>query len=125
MFPGPFRDAPEWGSSCIHYSLFISLILFCFLSFDFVLFCFILLYFYLHQDILVPYFLYQHYGDIATLSQYYDSMLQYLGHLTSNAQNNIISYGLGDWCGIFLHKKRGRGRGRGGEEEKAEEGKEV
>lgn len=53
-------------------------------------------------DILVPYFLYQFYQDSSTMSTYYTKMKSYLDYLTSQANNSIINYGLGDWCDILI-----------------------
>ncbi|UJR32462.1 hypothetical protein I4U23_019924 [Adineta vaga] len=50
--------------------------------------------------ILLPLYLYQSYGEKALLEEFYSNMVAWLNYLTSHANDNIISYGLGDWCAI-------------------------
>ena len=66
VFPGRFRDSPEWGSAVV----------------------------------LDPWIAYQHYGDLRNLVAHYADMKRYVEYLRSKANNNIISYGLGDWYDI-------------------------
>ncbi|CAF1093466.1 unnamed protein product [Rotaria sp. Silwood1] len=50
--------------------------------------------------ILLPLYLYQSYGEIALLEEFYSNMVSWIDYLRSKAQNNIVSYGLGDWYAI-------------------------
>ena len=47
--------------------------------------------------IMLPYYIYKWYGDISLIEEAWESMLKYIQYLDSKAENNIISYGLGDW----------------------------
>jgi alpha-L-rhamnosidase len=47
--------------------------------------------------IIAPWQQYLWTGDSGLLNRHYDNMKRYLGYLTSRADNNIVSYGLGDW----------------------------
>lgn len=47
--------------------------------------------------IVLPWMYYQYYGDSSLLKKYYPVMKKYVDYLTSRAENNILSYGLGDW----------------------------
>jgi alpha-L-rhamnosidase len=47
--------------------------------------------------VLVPWSLYEWYGDSRVLAESYDMMTRYVDHLASRSNNNIVSYGLGDW----------------------------
>ncbi len=47
--------------------------------------------------VLVPWSMYQWYGDSRVLAESYDMMKRYVNYLSTKAQNNIVSYGLGDW----------------------------
>jgi alpha-L-rhamnosidase len=50
--------------------------------------------------ILLPLYLYQSYGDTTLLEEFYSNMVSWVNYLTSKANNNIVSYGLGDWYAI-------------------------
>ncbi len=50
--------------------------------------------------ILVAWQQYEFSGDIRLLSDYYEPMKRYFGHLQSKAKDNIIREGLGDWFDI-------------------------
>lgn len=48
----------------------------------------------------IPWDLYRWYGDLRPLEENYDNMARYIAYLGSQAENHIISYGLGDWFDI-------------------------
>ena len=50
--------------------------------------------------IICPWYVYKWYGDDRLISTYYPYMQRYLDYLTSQADNHIIAYGLGDWFDI-------------------------
>jgi alpha-L-rhamnosidase len=50
--------------------------------------------------IISPWNQYRWYGDRASLESCYPDMKKYIDYLGSKAQNNILSYGLGDWFDI-------------------------
>ncbi|CAF2725618.1 unnamed protein product [Rotaria sp. Silwood2] len=43
---------------------------------------------------------YRSYGERALLEEFYSNMVSWIDYLTSKAENNIVSYGLGDWYAI-------------------------
>jgi hypothetical protein len=47
--------------------------------------------------IILPWYVYQWYGDKALLEESYPMMKRYIDYLTSKANNNILTQGLGDW----------------------------
>jgi alpha-L-rhamnosidase len=47
--------------------------------------------------IIVPWQQYQFDGDIGLLRERYEAMKKYMGYIDARAQNNIVSFGLGDW----------------------------
>ncbi len=47
--------------------------------------------------IILPWMYYEQYGDASLLEKYYPVMKKYVDYLSSKSQNNIVSYGLGDW----------------------------
>lgn len=47
--------------------------------------------------VILPWLLYKWYGDTTTMRIAYPMMQQYVAYLGSRANNNILSYGLGDW----------------------------
>jgi alpha-L-rhamnosidase len=47
--------------------------------------------------ILIPWYLYQYSGDTRVLTEHYDRHKRYVDYLTSEAENHIVSIGLGDW----------------------------
>jgi hypothetical protein len=50
--------------------------------------------------ILIPWQVYQWYGDTTVLARHYDTMKRYVAYLQSQAQDNILTHGLGDWYDI-------------------------
>ncbi len=50
--------------------------------------------------IIAPWNQYKWYGDKTSLETFYPDMKKYISYLSSKAQNNIVSYGLGDWFDI-------------------------
>ncbi|MDR1498426.1 MAG: glycoside hydrolase family 78 protein [Puniceicoccales bacterium] len=50
--------------------------------------------------IISPWYIYKWYGDRRLLEEYYPAMQRYLDYLGTKAKNNILAYGLGDWCDI-------------------------
>jgi len=43
---------------------------------------------------------YKRYGDRRIIQAHYEGMKKYVEYLSSRAQDNIVSYGLGDWCDL-------------------------
>lgn len=66
VFPGDFRDSPEWGSAFI----------------------------------IAPWHLYQTYGNRGPLDAHYADMKRYEAYLRGRANQNLLSYGLGDWYDV-------------------------
>lgn len=50
--------------------------------------------------VIVPWYLYKWYGDKTALVKSYDMVKRYVTYLGTQAQNNILSYGLGDWLDL-------------------------
>jgi hypothetical protein len=50
--------------------------------------------------VMVPWWSYLQYGDRRTLEESLPAMVRYVDYLGSKGQNNILSYGLGDWADI-------------------------
>jgi len=48
----------------------------------------------------VPWLHYQWYGDAMVLQKAYRMMGRYLAYLSTQANNHILDYGLGDWCDL-------------------------
>jgi hypothetical protein len=48
-------------------------------------------------SVIIPWQLYKWYGDKEVLKKAYPMMKRYVEYLESQAQNNILDYGLGDW----------------------------
>ncbi|HEY5562261.1 MAG TPA: family 78 glycoside hydrolase catalytic domain [Clostridiaceae bacterium] len=48
--------------------------------------------------ILIPWYMYVYGGDTNILREMYDSMKKYLEFMTSMADEDIVDFGLGDWC---------------------------
>lgn len=46
----------------------------------------------------IPWQIYCYRGDISALAEHYQGMKRYLDFMTSMADGNILSFGLGDWC---------------------------
>jgi len=49
------------------------------------------------SSIILPWYVYQWYGDKNALVESYDMMKRYLAYLSSKANDNILTQGLGDW----------------------------
>ena len=47
--------------------------------------------------IILPFQYYDMYGDSTLITDHYDAMSRYVDYLTSRADSNIVSHGLGDW----------------------------
>ena len=47
--------------------------------------------------VILPYYMYEWYGDIETVKKAYPMMKRYVDYLTTQADRNILSHGLGDW----------------------------
>lgn len=47
--------------------------------------------------VLLPFMYRMAYGDDSLIRQYYPAMRRYVDYLTTRADNNILSFGLGDW----------------------------
>ena len=52
--------------------------------------------------LLIPWNVYVYTGKTRILEENYDKMKQYLKYLASMATDNIVSFGLGDWCPVDL-----------------------
>ena len=50
--------------------------------------------------VLVPWSMYEWYGDKRVLAESFDSMNRYVDYLGSMAEDNVVSYGLGDWFDV-------------------------
>lgn len=50
--------------------------------------------------IIVPWQQYEFDGDIQLLREHYEGMKRYVAYLGSKAKDNIVNYGLGDWCDL-------------------------
>jgi hypothetical protein len=50
--------------------------------------------------VMVPWWSYLQYGDRSTLEESLPAMVRYVDYLGNKGQNNIVSYGLGDWYDI-------------------------
>ncbi|MEA4936028.1 MAG: family 78 glycoside hydrolase catalytic domain [Paludibacter sp.] len=48
-------------------------------------------------SIILPWMLYKIYGDSTTIREVWTMMTRYAGYLKTKSENNILSYGLGDW----------------------------
>ncbi len=53
--------------------------------------------------IILPWMYYEQYGDASLLEKYYPVMKKYVDYLASKSENNIVSYGLGDWYDYGTH----------------------
>jgi alpha-L-rhamnosidase len=47
--------------------------------------------------LIIPWYMYRYCGDTRILETHYDRFKRYVDYLTSKADNNIVSIGLGDW----------------------------
>jgi hypothetical protein len=52
------------------------------------------------ESVLGPWTAYQFYGDLDLLRTHYASMKRYLAYLHGRLENNLLTYGLGDWYDI-------------------------
>lgn len=50
---------------------------------------------------LIPWYLYTYYGDIEILEEMYETIKKHFSYMESMAEDNIINYGIGDWCAPF------------------------
>jgi len=50
--------------------------------------------------LLIPWYIYLYTGDRTTIVKHYDAMKKYVDYCSSRAENNIVSFGLGDWCHV-------------------------
>ena len=50
--------------------------------------------------ILIPWYVYLYTGDKSAIVSHYPAMKQYVDYCSSMADDNIVSFGLGDWCHI-------------------------
>ncbi len=48
--------------------------------------------------ILIPWYIYLYRGDISVLAEMYEGMKKYVDFMASMADNDIVDFGLGDWC---------------------------
>jgi len=48
--------------------------------------------------LIIPWNLYLYYGDRRVLEEHYEGMKGYVDYLSRQADNHIVSIGLGDWC---------------------------
>jgi hypothetical protein len=48
-------------------------------------------------SVILPWMIYKWYGDVSVLEKAWPMMLHYVEYLRSKSENNIVSYGLGDW----------------------------
>ena len=50
---------------------------------------------------LIPWYIYVMTGDKSILTENYDAIKKHLSYIESQAENNIVNYGIGDWCPPF------------------------
>lgn len=50
---------------------------------------------------LIPWYLYTYYGDVEILEDMYETIKKHFDYMESMAEDNIINYGIGDWCAPF------------------------
>jgi alpha-L-rhamnosidase len=48
-------------------------------------------------SVILPWLVYKWYGDTSQIEKAWDMMSRYVDYLKSKSENNILSYGLGDW----------------------------
>ena len=46
----------------------------------------------------LPYYIYYYTGETDTISKMWDSMVLYMKFMESMSENNLVCFGLGDWC---------------------------
>ena len=46
----------------------------------------------------IPWYLYKFYGDISAIKRLYGTMKEYIKYMSSMAEDNLLDFGLGDWC---------------------------
>ena len=54
--------------------------------------------------ILIAWNIYIYTGKTRCLAKYYDHMKRYVKYLATMAENNILAFGLGDWCPVELRR---------------------
>lgn len=50
--------------------------------------------------LLIPWYVYLYTGDRSAIETHYESMRRYVDYCTGMATENIVSFGLGDWCHV-------------------------
>jgi len=50
--------------------------------------------------VLIPWYIYLYTGDLTAITNYYDGIKRYVDFCTSMATENLVSFGLGDWCPV-------------------------
>ncbi|MFA6715681.1 MAG: glycoside hydrolase family 78 protein [Victivallales bacterium] len=50
--------------------------------------------------ILIPWYIYLYTGDGSAIEKHYETMRKYVDYCTYMADDNIVSFGLGDWCHV-------------------------
>lgn len=50
--------------------------------------------------ILIPWYIYLYTGRTEIIYKYYDAMKKYIDYCTGMADDNIVDFGLGDWCHV-------------------------
>ncbi len=50
--------------------------------------------------LLIPWYIYLYTGRINVIEKYFDKMKRYVDYCTYMADDNIVSFGLGDWCHV-------------------------
>ncbi|WP_417361217.1 glycoside hydrolase family 78 protein [Galbibacter sp.] len=53
--------------------------------------------------VMLPWMYYNNYGDSSLITQYYSVMKDYVDYLSTTAEDNIVSHGLGDWYDYGEH----------------------
>ncbi|MBI5832775.1 MAG: family 78 glycoside hydrolase catalytic domain [Armatimonadetes bacterium] len=48
--------------------------------------------------VLIPWWLYEYRGDARILADHYDRMKRWVDYFAATAKDDIVTYGLGDWC---------------------------
>ncbi len=50
--------------------------------------------------VLIPWYIYLYTGDLSAIAQHYEGVKRYVDFCSDMATDNIVSFGLGDWCHI-------------------------
>lgn len=53
--------------------------------------------------VVLPWMYYEYYGDPSLIEENYETMKRYVDYLSSTAEDNIVSHGLGDWYDYGEH----------------------